>query len=87
MGLRVRFPSVSQMYLTLRNGRAGSTPVLATIKLCCMHQCDYCCWYNPAGYCDCPLVMRKKACKSAIKTKERTENKVVTSKAVNNEDL
>ena len=47
-----------------------------------MHQCDYC-WYNPAGYCDCPLVMRKKACKSAI----RTENKVVTSKAVNNEDL
>lgn len=46
-----------------------------------MHQCDYCCWYNPAGYCDCPLVMRKKACKSAIKTKERTENKVVTSKA------
>ncbi len=37
--------------------------------------------------CDCPLVMRKKACKSAIKTKERTENKVVTSKAVNNEDL
>lgn len=51
-----------------------------------MHQCDYC-WYNPAGYCDCPLVMRKKACKSAIKTKERTENKVVTSKAVNNEDL
>lgn len=35
-----------------------------------MHQCDYCCWYNPAGYCDCPLVMRKKACKSAIKTKE-----------------
>lgn len=57
------------------------------LKLCCMHQCDYCCWYNPAGYCDCPLVMRKKACKSAIKTKERTENKVVTSKAVNNEDL
>lgn len=52
-----------------------------------MHQCDYCCWYNPAGYCDCPLVMRKKACKSAIKTKERTENKVVTSKAVNTEDL
>lgn len=49
-----------------------------------MHQCDYCCWYNPAGYCDCPLVMRKKAC---IKTKERTENKVVTSKTVNNEDL
>lgn len=48
-----------------------------------MHQCDYCCWYNPAGYCDCPLVI----CKSAIKTKERTENKVVTSKAVNNEDL
>lgn len=68
-----------------RNARAGSTPVLATIKI--MLYGDYCCWYNPAGYCDCPLVMRKKACKSAIKTKERTENKVVTSKAVNNEDL
>lgn len=50
-------------------------PFWPQLKLCCMHQCDY------------PLVMRKKACKSAIKTKERTENKVVTSKAVNNEDL
>lgn len=47
-----------------------------------MHQCDYCCWYNPTGYCECPLVM-----KAAIKTKERTESKVITSKAVNNEDL
>lgn len=50
-------------------------------------QCDYCCWYNPTGYCECPLVMKAKACKAAIKTKERTESKVITSKAVNNEDL
>lgn len=52
-----------------------------------MHQCDYCCWYNPTDYCECPLVMKAKACKAAIKTKERTESKVITSKAVNNEDL
>ena len=62
-------------------------PSASQLKLCCMHQCDYCCWYNPTGYCECPLVMKAKACKAAIKTKERTENKVVTSKAVNNEDL
>jgi hypothetical protein len=31
--------------------------------------------------------MKAKACKAAIKTKERTESKVITSKAVNNEDL
>lgn len=66
-------------------GIEGSTPFCVTIKI--MLYASVCCWYNPAGYCDCPLVMRKKACKSAIKTKERTENKVVTSKAVNNEDL
>ena len=52
-----------------------------------MHQCDYCCWYNPTGYCECPLVMKAKACKAAIKTKGRTESKAITSKAVNNEDL
>ena len=36
-----------------------------------MHQCDYCCWYNPAsGCCDCPYVMRRKACEKARKQKE-----------------
>lgn len=32
MGLRVRFPSVSQMYLMLSNGRVGSSPTSGTIK-------------------------------------------------------
>lgn len=32
-----------------------------------MHQCDYCCWYNPAsGCCNCPYVMRRKACEKAL---------------------
>ena len=90
MGLRVRFPSASQNVSKLWWAEVlvrVRLPFWLQLKLCCMHQCDYCCWYNPAGYCDCPLVMRKKACKSAIKTKERTESKVITSKAVNNEDL
>lgn len=32
MGLRVRFPSVSQMYLMFRKGRVGSSPTSGTIK-------------------------------------------------------
>ena len=36
-----------------------------------MHQCDYCCWYNPAS--DCPYVMRRKACEKARKQKEENE--------------
>lgn len=39
-----------------------------------MHQCDYCCWYNPAsGCCNCPYVMRRKACEKARKQKEENE--------------
>lgn len=31
-----------------------------------MHQCDYCCWYvSMARGCECPWVMREKACKNA----------------------
>lgn len=54
-----------------------------------MHQCDYCCWYNPAsGCCDCPyvgkrvrrLVNRKKKMKSlesySIFTKPKLSNPV-----------
>ena len=37
-----------------------------------MHQCDYCCWYNPASGC-CPYVMRRKACEKARKQKEENE--------------
>lgn len=40
-----------------------------------MHQCDYCCWYYN-GNCDCPYVMRRQACKNALKTKERNERLV-----------
>lgn len=40
-----------------------------------MHQCDYCCWYNPAsGCCNCPYVMRRKACEKARKQKEENES-------------
>lgn len=39
-----------------------------------MHQCDYCCWYNPAsGCCNCPYVMRRKACEKARRQKEENE--------------
>lgn len=42
-----------------------------------MHQCDYCCWYNPAsGCCDCPYVMRRKACEKARKQKEENEKPI-----------
>lgn len=31
-----------------------------------MHQCDICCWYvSDARGCECPLVMREKACEEA----------------------
>lgn len=39
-----------------------------------MHQCDYCCWYNPInGSCDCPIRMKKRACEAAIQDKEFNE--------------
>lgn len=42
-----------------------------------MHQCDYCCWYNPAsGCCNCPYVMRRKACEKARKQKEEKPRKL-----------
>lgn len=52
-----------------------------------MHQCDYCCWYNPAsGCCDCPYVMRRKACEKARKQKEENE-KPKLSNPVSWEDM
>lgn len=39
-----------------------------------MHQCDYCCWYNErSGNCDCPRIMKEKACKKALKEKESND--------------
>lgn len=39
-----------------------------------MHQCDYCCWYNDrSGNCDCPRIMKEKACKKALKEKESND--------------
>lgn len=36
-----------------------------------MHQCDYCCWYNDRyGSCDCPRIMKERACKQAQEEKE-----------------
>ena len=34
------------------------------------HQCDYCCWYYN-GNCDCPSVMKSRACEKALKEKEK----------------
>ena len=58
-----------------------------------MHQCDICCWYvSDARGCECPLVMREKACEEArikasnINTvkKESSKNK---SDSINVEDV
>lgn len=39
-----------------------------------MHQCEYCCWYNNRyESCDCPTVMRKRACEKAKRQKEHEE--------------
>lgn len=35
-----------------------------------MHQCDYCCWYNNRqNGCDCPSVMKARACEKAKSNK------------------
>lgn len=50
-----------------------------------MHQCDYCCWYNPInGNCDCPIRMKEKACNAAIKQKEFDEKLREKQKNENN---
>ena len=39
-----------------------------------MHQCDYCCWYvNMERGCECPWVMRERACNAALKQKHQAE--------------
>lgn len=35
-----------------------------------MHQCDYCCWYYN-GNCDCPYVMKKRACEKALEAQSK----------------
>lgn len=50
-----------------------------------MHQCDYCCWYYN-GSCDCPHVMKKRACENALKTKERNERPIRKVQNVSNSE-
>lgn len=40
-----------------------------------MHQCDYCCWWNPNIGCEVPYRMKASACKKAIATKDISENR------------
>lgn len=40
-----------------------------------MHQCDYCCWYNPKGHCDCPSVMKMRACDEAYNKASKAKHK------------
>ena len=38
-----------------------------------MHQCDYCCWWNPNVGCEVPYRMKASACKKSIATKDSSE--------------